>query len=210
MITGYSGTGKDTFYKSIIGQNTLLWECYSNEYYKPNDPKAIRFALADELKILVAKKLGIQYDIEIEKNKDKKMFDGNTKSFRDYLIEYSLKKRLKDPDYFCKLLIKKINEIPIINNSSDILGSNNNGIDISTKTESNINIYITDWRFKNELDFFKKNFNNVKTIRIARLGIEKINIASENSLDQFETDILVIPEKQDLIETCKYLNLYLN
>lgn len=197
LITGYSGSGKDTFFKSIIGQNNFLWECYSNESYKPNDPNAIRFALADELKILVAKKLKITYDSELEKIKDKKIFNDNTKSFRDHLIDYALKKRLKDPDYFCKLLIKKINEIPTHLDSN----SNSNNLDI--------NIYITDWRFKNELDFFKKNFNNVKTIRVARLGIQKLNIYSETNLDKFETDILVIPEKQDLLETCKYLNLYL-
>lgn len=184
MVTGYSGSGKDTFYKSIIGKNNIIWDCYSNEEYIPNDLKATRFALADELKIKVAKKLGITYDIELEKNKDNKIFENNTKSFRDYIIEYAIKKRLKDINYFCKLLVKKIDAIDI-----------------------NTNIYITDWRYMSELEFFEKNYKNVKTIRIARLGIKKRDIESETNLDKYQTDILVIPEKQDLIETCLNYNL---
>lgn len=184
MVTGYSGSGKDTFYKSITGKNNIIWECYSNEKYILNDLKAVRFALADELKIKVAKKLGITYDIDLEKNKDNKIFENNTKSFRDYIIEYAIKKRKKDINYFCKLLVKKIDAIDI-----------------------NTNIYITDWRYMSELEFFEKYYENVKTIRIARLGIKKIDIESETNLDKYKTDILVIPEKQDLIETCLNYNL---
>lgn len=96
LVSGYRGTGKDTFFKIISGQeDNFKWSIPDELNCIIESYKTIkRFAFADKLK----QKLGITDEMK------NKILLGN-KTGRDILIEFAKEKRNEDPLYFCKLLI---------------------------------------------------------------------------------------------------------
>lgn len=90
---------------------------------------------------------------------------------RDKYIEYATKKRNKDCDYWCKKLL-----LP-----------------------NDKNIIITDFRYKNEKEYFLNKDHNIVTIRVFRSEVTEpdINIESEHDLDDELTDFLLVTSEKD-------------
>jgi hypothetical protein len=103
MICGYRTSGKDTFYSSISGFNSLKWDIIPGNLF-PLNKKYKRIALADMLKN------EINY-IE-DGNKDKKTIieNGELISPRDLCIKRGYLRRKQDPDYWCKLVINDLDK----------------------------------------------------------------------------------------------------
>lgn len=175
LICGYKTTGKDTFAKSLLGlDRTYKWVIYS----KPNGKKLFswprelfRLAFADILKQRVKEELGLPEDFDVEKRKEEVMADGQT--FRMHCIKKGCKMRKEDPYYWARLAFDPIQD--------------KEGIPV-----------VTDFRFPQEYDYSIKSKGEVFTFRIFRKEIPIPKIVNpeddpEHSLDDFETDFLVVP-----------------
>lgn len=165
MICGYMRTGKDVLCSSLRGVKQFNWRVYSKgqNLYPSSGYK--RFAFADKLKQEVA----FVYSIPVEvKDKDYPEFqvDGKMCSARDLYIKWAKYRKNKDPNYWCKDILKQSNCI------------------------------VSDWRFLNELDFITEKFSNIATVRVFRkdVPIPHLSVISEHELDKELTDFLVVPD----------------
>lgn len=178
LLIGYRRTGKDTLADTLIRGDSIisLYPSYLTTLPKLHNP--MKIALADQLKEDVKNMLG--YPIT-EENKDKKITGQHPKGFdlddnstnRDVLIQHGMNMRKVDPDYWIKIVVKKIEQ----NRDNDII--------------------ITDCRFWNEVEYFKslgeKLGADVITVRLFResVTIPPLDLPSEHDLDDYHADHLL-------------------
>lgn len=194
LICGYSKTGKDTLYKQICGQSDipLNWIAYhhgelnSIENTKKSNYK--RGAFADVLKREVNQMLNVPEDYDYEANKDNVYKDGKT--LRYYYIEHAAKMRDINPDHWVEQLMKDY---------------------IHRKNEP-IVLFITDWRYPNELEYIKKYFDKVLTVRVFRkeVKIPNADVISEHQLHDVSTDLLLVRDEADFALACEIFHQYEN
>lgn len=187
LLTAYKGTGKDTFCKTlqgqesrytynIFGQHPLQTELFTN---------ATRIAFADSLKEDVHRKYGFVAD---DSNKDQVfVFDPETGELvapRTLYIREAKRCRDLDPDYFTK-----------------------RALDGARVDKS---IIITDFRNPNELEYVKKLNPNIITARIFRKSVEIPNksITSEHYLDDILTDLVITDEQTTMEDVIKIFPQY--
>lgn len=192
LLCGYRGTGKDTFYTNLCTSGNIhdQYAFYSAaDMARPvdpvknflyaiapqalNQPQYQRVAFADALKVEIMKRYNIPAEPMGLEEKNKIQFKNeNNKdvSFRDLCIHWALVRRSEDPDYWAKKALEPLKG--------------------STK------VVFTDWRFLNEYSVVKEKYPQVITARIFRSGVEIPNesIKSEHELDDFTTDILILPK----------------
>jgi hypothetical protein len=151
--------------------------------YYQKDINPIRLALADMVKQEVKENLGIKFKTkELEELAKDSLMIFNTKEkgyrvLREYYIEHAMKMRDENPDHWCNQVY----------------------VSLLTHPEEVDNIIITDWRFKNERQFFR-SYAPVSTYRIFRCEADDENFfdVSEHSLDDEVTDFLVVSNLEDI------------
>jgi len=204
LIAGKAGSGKDTFYNIL---NTVNKEKY-------NTYKIVRFSFADALK-----KIAINL-FEWNQVKDEYgrklliflgLYLGDEITFRNKLCSDPLfNENLMDNKYTSWYEIKeKLDEFFTVNK--------NFWVDIvKDKLYNNYDLYdycfITDFRFRKEYISLGICFDNVKTVKIERKKVNKIDNKSEKDLDNFNFDY-VVKNNKDLNEykgeIVKFYNLVL-
>lgn len=178
LICGYRRTGKDVLFNILSGMEAperFQWRIYKQNEHKDlvKRNNYIRSGFADKLK----QEASEQYNIPLiipDAEKDIKQFKhyktGQLVSARDIYIEWGSYRRSQNINYWCQAAFDNI-----------------------TKDSDDICI-VTDWRFKNEVQYVLDAFNNVTTVRLYRSDVQvpDINIASEHELDNYQTDLLLI------------------
>lgn len=137
MIRGPSGAGKDTF----------------GELIRSNDNRFVRYAFADEAKIITARKNGFKEEIAFEINeKDKPREEFGGKTARDLVRIEWIEMRSKNSRCFVDMVIEKIVQ------------------------NRELFVVITDLRYPIEYTAFCERFGkeNIKTVNISR-DIVKLN-----------------------------------
>lgn len=197
LICGYRGTGKDTLYKSFIGDKTFSWKKFQyknipsnfilTDNYNPIDKespnsKLVRFGFADSLKLEVLKILGLPF-FNHELYKDKTLFEieevlkykipysiDKNKTLRDLYILFGTSERLKNQYHWCEKVYQQIKDEDFV--------------------------VITDFRYPNEKDFFLDK-GEVITIRVFRKDVipAGLEVENEHLLDTFKTDLVYLPEQ---------------
>jgi len=210
LICGYKRSGKDTFYKKIQtgafykhtedpsqDTNKHSLNHYTNIYLE-SEPRfyilskpgtttsievlknSIRIAMANMVKQEVNHNLRIGFKTKELAKDNLTIYDnekGKYRVLREYYIEHAMKMREMNPDHWC----------------------HQSYLHLLTSEEENDNVVITDWRFKNEKEFFE-NYGPVITYRIFRSETDDENFfdVSEHSLDQENTDFLVLGNLKDI------------
>lgn len=192
LISGYKGSGKDSFYKYLIGQNNFNFEIFnfSKDYYIDcglfEYEKHHRIGLADQVKILVNNQLGIKFKDQItaELSKENLLFyDKISDSYmplRYFYIQKGMAMRDINPDFWCNYAYENI-----IKNLAN--------------EDEDVNIFITDWRFENEKKFFEK-YGKVITYRVFRSSSDNNDFSqiSEHSLDNELVDFFILGDLSDI------------
>ena len=193
LICGYRGSGKDTLFKWLMGDETYTFKGIS---YNPNIPLDLpmtknisRFAFADSLKKEVLLSLNLpRFNSEAYKDTPLEQIFNLLKvslspdinkemTLRDVYILYAAQKKKENIDYWCE----KVHE------------------NIIFEDENSECYIITDWRYIHEREYFLK-LGKVVTIRIYRKDVNVPNAESERNLDDFKTDWVFVPEKNYEIE----------
>lgn len=187
LICGYKRSGKDTFYTQIKNGKIV------QEYNEPNnletnpmfyiladksnppffDIKGYRLGMADLVKEVVNQSLGLRFKTKECADIAKDFMFIQDKLLRNYYIELAMNKRESDPDYWCR------NAYELHSDKSQLV--------------------ITDWRFKNEKDFFETKGKCI-TYRVYRNEADSNDFsdASEHGLDNEKTDYLIVGSIQDI------------
>lgn len=216
LLSGYRGSGKDSFYYSISQnleleftilkdpsktlKNNIFTDSYVCDIHKVS--KSPRIGLADEVKTLVHEELGIKMTntslVDLAKNHLHfyHKISGEYVPLRNFYIKTGMTMRAIDSDFWCKKgleqLLKKFPE----------------GID----SEEIINVFITDYRFPNEKAYFSK-YGKVITYRVFSAfvnGSNTIGEESEHSLDNEVMDYLVLRKLEDFEDAKKIFTYYEN
>jgi hypothetical protein len=138
-----------------------------------------RIAFADFLKEEVSALLNLTTYETVDK--DKVIQEGLT--FRDYCIQISYQNKLNNKYYYCQKVHEKV----------------------LSYLQQGQNVFITDWRFKEEYEYFTthNDFSSYKiiTLRIFRpdYPIPDINIPSEHSLDDVNIDFTIINQGEFIV-----------
>ncbi len=202
MLTGWRGTGKDTYAAQLAGSGTdYRWLCYCKDDIAYEITKSDTwkfFACAAELKreVIAHYQLALQFPeikteaglllyLESRKNdSDLLLVNGQRISYRKLLIDHGAMRRAQSISYW----IEKIN-----------------------CCESN-DIIVTDWRFPNELYWIDGHMTQcqVRTVRLYRsaVPIPPWEEPSEHSLDSMYTDVLLVPSEADYEQCCRLLPHY--
>lgn len=167
MITGYKGTGKDTFYKlakenKITDETYEVHGCTKEEFREIIENINNRVSFADNVKMLASNRWKDVLSINsfTEENKDKKIRNTNY-TIRDlYILEAAMYANV-DPLFWVKNVYIEKNDI------------------------------ITDFRYPKEYNYLSEKYK-VTTIRIFRKEIICTNDLIENLLDDFRTDIVLL------------------
>ena len=206
LISGYRGSGKDSFYKNIIGQNDYKYFVFKNpesEYVVLEDYEIItQIGLADAVKKLVNEELKIKFDLEacphleLQAKNHLYFYDHSLNDYvplRHYYIQKGMAMRDIDPDFWCIKTLEHLKE-KYVNHET-----------------TNIHVFITDYRFYNEKEFFEKH-GKVITYRIFRKEADNNDksIISEHSLDECITDYLVLSDYNDLPHVRRKFSQYNN
>ena len=112
------------------------------------------------------------------------------KTFRDFLIAIATARREEDIDYWSRKLA--------------------DGLPLGEK------IIVTDWRFPSEKTFLLNNIPSLKltTVRVYREEVPRVDHFSETSLDEEETDFLLLAPKEvkeippSLLSICPFYQNY--
>lgn len=192
LVSGYKGSGKDTFYTFLKEQNFFdgkVFYIYGNphnpdikDYYTllHSIKNPARVALSDPVKQETNSLLKIRllHPKLAELAKEHLLlFDQHRQDYRtlrSYYVEYATQMRRRDQDYWCKKLHSELRYI----DTEDIV--------------------ITDWRFPNEKKYFEKHFSCL-TYRVFRSeAIDRdLGDESEHSLDTEVADYLVLSNPAD-------------
>lgn len=187
LVCGYRRTGKDKLYNILTNdlEARFKWRiyksptCSSPEFNKFQKYKRIGFA--DTLKHEAHTEYGIPEHIN-DDEKDIKQFEHykshNIVSARDIYIELGALRRLEDKEYWCRTALTQV--------PNDI----------------NTNCIITDWRYKNEIQYAAEIFPHITTVRVYRSEVPEphISIQSEHELDDYKTDFLLLCESDHVNE----------
>jgi hypothetical protein len=153
LLSGYARSGKDSV------SNLLEEECGFR-----------RFAFADALKEMVASHTGIPVLLFHSLQKDT-LIPGQTKTYRDLLIEVADQKRAIDPDIFSRIVATQIVE----SEASQVV--------------------ISDWRYKREESFLRANLDpeiyKIHRGRVSRRGVTPSEKPIEHDLDGEPMDIMI-------------------
>lgn len=198
LISGYKGSGKDSFYKYLIGEkdynfenfNISKKEEYTLKYGYFKDKTHYRIGLADQVKNLVHNELNIKFNDQTtaELAKENLLFyDKISNSYfplRHFYIEKGMTMRSINPDFWCNYAYENIIK-PL-------------GKESISFPEKEIHIFITDWRFENERKFFEK-YGKVITYRVFRSCAVNRDYSqeSEHSLDNYPVDYFVLGDSSD-------------
>jgi len=176
LLTGYAGTGKDTFFKTLTGKEKgyeflVYAKDFSYDFRRYTFRKKGQFnriGLADILKEEVEKIYNIPHDYQ-DKNSPVFEYEGEKVSARDMWIIHGKDRRDEDIDYWCKK---------------------------ATIDPDCVNI-VTDWRFFNELKYWI-NLCPI-TARIFRSEVPEppLEKESEHQLDDVRTDILIVTSHKE-------------
>lgn len=216
LLSGYRGSGKDSFYYSIsqnleleftvlkdpskVLKNNIFEDSYICDIHKVS--KSPRIGLADEVKTLVHEELGIKMTnyklVDLAKNHlhfyDK--ISGEYVPLRNFYIKTGMAMRAIDPDFWCKKAMEALlKKFPDKINSSEI-----------------INVFVTDYRFPNEKAYFEK-YGNVITYRVFSgfvNGLNTLGEESEHSLDNEVMDYLVLRSLKDFGDAIHIFPYYSN
>lgn len=178
QLIAYKQTGKDTFYKHLKNGNLmdLGYRCFvGDDFVKRMRRKEFkRVSFADRLKSIVTTKLQLkEYADYLEFNKDldprefppeiRDRMEGMT--FREWCIDMAddVKRRFGEK-YFVNYVEGVIHRL----------------------IDDGVTPVITDTRFPFEI------FPNSLTVRLFREGIERLDIPSETSLDDYKCDVLLL------------------
>ncbi len=199
LISGYKGSGKDSFYDYLTTNDNYRLYKFKNINFLNDEQlnsgsfylkKHYRIGLADQVKNLVHKELGVKFKDQAtaELAKENLLFfdkiSNSYRSLRSYYIEKGMIMRGIDPDYWCRYAYENIiKKIPIDESSEET------------------HIFITDWRFENEKVFFE-NYGKVITYRVFRScsDNEDYTQESEHSLDDVMTDYLIGGNDDDIVK----------
>jgi hypothetical protein len=109
-----------------------------------------------------------------------------TVSARDIYIEWGAIRRAQDPNYWCKKVCETFAPV--------------NGI----------SYMITDWRFRNEIEYVQSVTNGVTSVRIYRsdVPVPDFDIPSEHDLDEYPTDLLLLKDHNSSDEFRRALILF--
>jgi len=171
LVTGYSTTGKDTFYRQVTGasEHPFNWTIYHTPGVKPLDVSSLggatRVSFADILKVMVCKMLDIKDGTDIESLKTVVMHDGRT--FRQWLIDVGCQYRAIDPFYWCRAALDPVWS----------LGQTT---------------IVTDWRFPSELQYATENCSDVSTVRLYSSSVKDSPFDVDHQLDNTVTDYLCV------------------
>jgi hypothetical protein len=203
LIAGYTKHGKDTLFSRLSNKEA---DQYHQDLFLPlsnyQEGAYHRVAFADALKQDIAQ----HYQIEIPENKDAPLNGFESKgsssslgsslshrlSFRDLCISHSRAKKEENKYYYCEKVHHQILE----------------------HLKRGDHVFITDWRFPEELEYFQredfKSFQLV-TIRVfrAHFPIPDRNIISEHSLDNVKADYIAIDKSANLVDAlAEYQKLF--
>ncbi len=189
LITGYKTTGKDTLCDWLLQDDSpydyLIYARKGvNDLVTLLDTFGYRASYADELKKDTKEKMVksgiIDQEFDTEKYKDS-IIPGTNRSFRSFLIEELLEKNKIDPDYYTNKLELDISRNPIV----------------------------TDWRYATGLPHIKSRYScQIITIRVYRACVKVNPKQFEHELDDFATDYLFVPTRNDYNSCCKVLPQY--
>jgi len=186
LICGYRRTGKDTLCQQI-NEGTISWLVYTKEgagvplgAFRPGPRRAFADRLKGEVQALL-KAENIIFSYEDEKDSRHFTYQGRDMTYRQLCIEHGCRMREIDPCYW-------------------IRGINSDGEDV----------IVTDFRFPNEYSFPRETDPNIITIRVFRkeVPIPPVGEPSEHSLDNFLTDLLLVPSEADFTEALKLFPQY--
>ena len=165
MIAGYCGSGKDLAADYLVKTHNFT-----------------KMAIANELKLLVAKKYNIDHNLTLTQAGKKIVIDFpifGKKTIRELLIEEAaFQKQRMGPNIFINHLIDKIK----IN-------------DVIYRDTHQENIVISDFRYTNEFEQVYNTFDKVITIKLNRFDEPPINDISETQLDNFKFDFVIDNKK---------------
>jgi hypothetical protein len=219
LTCGYTRTGKDTLFKSVAERccccgsppdaavdsceccgsppETNVWKIYSaTTDSKPptwliDDSVACRrVAFADALKHVAIKDFKLPGTfIDYEHVKDTMILPGTSTTLRQHYINVGASKRALNPDYWCEAAL---GHLLYRENSADEL------------------LFVTDFRFTNELEYTKKHAGSVQTARLFRsdVPVPPAGVESEHQLDGLLTDFLLVPSKEDFDAAVKLFPQY--
>lgn len=149
LISGKAGAGKDTVGDLIV--NNFKWQ---------------KLSFASTLKDEVSHIYQINRNL-LDTQEGKRQNNRYDMTNRDLLISYGMAMRQKDPEYWVKKLMEKMQIV-------------------------RGNVVITDFRFPNEFYKLKEVFgSNLKTMRVSRANIPQIDSITERLLDNFYFDYYI-------------------
>ena len=190
VLVGYKRTGKDTLAQALMNgsdSSNTVTSLYPLALFKlPECVNGKRIALADAVKDEVFD-LHDNLDLLDPDLKDTKCLALGNRTPRELWIEHAMLKRQSDPNYWLNVALEKIND----DHEHDII--------------------VTDCRFPNELEAFKRLENfEVITIRIFRSSVPLPNDddISEHSMDNVRTDYLLTDNHSSLDQAIKLFPQY--
>ena len=172
-ITGYKGSGKDTFAQALLGNNNTSWLIYGNKpWLSSNDIPKVTCSLAQPIKTLVHNHIQLPYSEQI---KDMLVPSGGTipciggssdgMTIRQMYIAVAQEAKKHNPYIWVETLIS----------------SNTSGI-------------VTDVRFPCELERL-----HCPSIRIYRSKVAFPDDITETSLDDYRCDYFAVTEESEVI-----------
>jgi len=191
LIGGKAGSGKDTFYNILTTVNKEKYNTY----------KIVRFSFAEAIKKIAVNQFNWN-QVKDDYGRKLLIFLGS------YLgDEITFRNKLCSDDMFNENLTDKVySSWYEVKEKLDILFTKDKNfwVDIvKDKLYNNYDLYdycfITDFRFKKEYVNLSICFDNVKTIKIDRRKVIKIDSKSENDLNDFTFDY-VVRNNKDLNE----------
>jgi energy-coupling factor transporter ATP-binding protein EcfA2 len=189
LIAGNKGSGKNTFSNVLqlirkdCGFKIYSKSTSSHSFEKSSD-LYIEASFAGILKEKVANILGISLN-ELDELKDKPLSQEilerlkssyywfsespSTPTARDVLIDEALRVRTTDPTFYVRCVVELIQPL-----------------------SSEKCILITDWRYKNELEFLEqfKDIFEIITVRMESLTAPPVFVPSERDLDNLSFDFI--------------------
>lgn len=193
LIAGNKGSGKNTFASVLRGVRT---DCGFKIYSEHDPPRFTfpiseyhEFSFAGVLKKKVADILNMTVD-ELDSMKDKPLPDcsaytwfgekpAGTPTGRDILIDEALRVRTNDPSFYVRTVYEELKEV--------------DGVSL-----------ITDWRYKNELEYLQQ-FVDVVTVRVESNFAPPAFVPSERDLDDLSFDFICHRSEESIEAPSDYL-----
>ena len=198
-ISGYQGTGKDTFGGEVkaakFGHRWLIYTATGDAHLEPEQFYQLTgklafsrlLAFATPIREKLQKRFNLSPNYDWDANKNVTFFEG--KRLRQHLIDYAQKKRRQDKGYFAKAAFA------------------------SLLAEGGESAIITDFRFPEELSALSGKAKQV-TVRLFRADVPvpptpaNPENDTEHQLDNMALDYLLVPTTADFVVCAKLLPKY--